>query len=147
MTVAANTIDIGSIITALGPTFWTIAGGVWAAASPIFIAKINARLKAHSTQQQWDVVKSAADWGANFVWAQAEPSIAKAQIRVGNPAVAMAAKMAVEKIPLVLKVLGVTPELFEKEMETLIIGALGAKQAAVASSPAQVLLETVKTAA
>lgn len=124
-----SVIELGQVITALQPIIITVLGAIWTAASPFIIAKIQAKLRFSITQDQWNVVHSAAQVAAREVWARAEPSIMHAQIDVRYPGIANAAKIAAYRIPEVMRILNITQDDLKEQLESLIVAQMGQLQA------------------
>jgi hypothetical protein len=89
------------------------------------------------TEQQWQVVHSAAEAAAGKIWAVAEPSIATAKIEVSSPEVAKIAQAAIDLVPKAIKATGITPD----EFVELVVSKIGVLQSRAAAPVSVASLE------
>lgn len=131
-------ISVADILQYMQPVILTVLGTIWAAASPTLITIIQRKLKFSLTQDQWNVIHSAAQIAGNEIWARAEPSIVNHKFEIRDPRIVTAARVTTTAIPEVMKGLGLTPEYLESELEKLIMAHLGRLQASAVTAPVAV---------
>lgn len=131
-------ITVGDILQYMQPVILTVLGAIWTAASPILIRSIQNKLKFSWTQDQWNVIHSAAQIAGNEIWARAEPSIVNHKFEIRDQRVVTAARATTAAIPGIMKGLGLTPEYLESELEKLIMAHLGRLQASAVTAPVAV---------
>src|ERR1035437_4078720 len=122
---ATVTIDLGQIITYTIPFILAAVSAVWSA---VLLPLLKRHFEHVLSNHQWSNIDRASNEAAGKIWAEAEPSIAHAQITGQDPKVAFAVQTASDVLQSTMKNLGLTPEALEKAIEDKILARLGDMQ-------------------